>query len=524
MTTSAIYLRISADKGKATGETGLAVDRQDAEIRKMLDRKGWKAGKVYTDNDLTASGAKRRPAYEQMISDFRTGEIQAISAWDLDRLWRVPTEFEALLQLVTDQGLMLATVGGDADLSTDNGILYARIKVAVAADELRKRAARQRAKFAQDREQGKNHWRGRRPFGLELDGSLNEREAEALQTVAGMILEGATLNKCVRWLNDEGVTTTFGGPWSRSPLKRTIMLPRLIGKMERNPLSKADIAKIKEENEKLKKEGKPIPPTPEPELVEGNWEPILEDSTWIAVRGILTNPAGLRKSQTKHTEKDYLLSGVATCAKCGKKAYGTMLKRAKGNRVTAYAYRCADIAGHFSKTMDRTDKYVYESTMAMLMLPGAQGAYASVQTVNDLQSLREARAAELTYWEDWRKEAARERFPTDDYRLPREAHEGRLARINGELLSIERLEVIGIDDTGALLENWDSISLERKRSILRTVWKDIQIRSTGRGVRFSEDHIKLIPSAQTQAALDRATTPVTEPVRREDLNFRERVS
>ena len=53
-------------------------------------------------------------------------------------------ELEDLIDLADEKGLLLATVTGDADLSTDNGRLYARIKGAVGKSEIERKAARQR--------------------------------------------------------------------------------------------------------------------------------------------------------------------------------------------------------------------------------------------------------------------------------------------------------------------------------------------------------------------------------------------
>ena len=52
--------------------------------------------------------------------------------WELDRLYRRPMELEYFVDLADDKHVALASIGGDADLSTDNGRLFARIKGAVA--------------------------------------------------------------------------------------------------------------------------------------------------------------------------------------------------------------------------------------------------------------------------------------------------------------------------------------------------------------------------------------------------------
>ena len=90
--------------------------------------------------------------------------IDAVVAWDLDRLYRQPRELEDLIDLADQKHLALATVGGDADLSTDNGRLFARIKGAVAKSETERKCARQKRANKQRAEAGRPG-RSTVPFG-----------------------------------------------------------------------------------------------------------------------------------------------------------------------------------------------------------------------------------------------------------------------------------------------------------------------------------------------------------------------
>src|SRR5436853_52874 len=69
----AIYCRISQDRGG----TELGVDRQEALCRKLAEDKGWTVAEVYVDNDLSAYSGRRRPRYEQMLTDVEAGRREA---------------------------------------------------------------------------------------------------------------------------------------------------------------------------------------------------------------------------------------------------------------------------------------------------------------------------------------------------------------------------------------------------------------------------------------------------------------
>jgi Resolvase, N terminal domain len=87
---------------------------------------------VYTDNDVSASKGKARPAYRRLLDDLAAGVADAVIVWDLDRLHRRPKELEEFLELADQHHIALASVGGDVDLASPQGRLVARIKAGPA--------------------------------------------------------------------------------------------------------------------------------------------------------------------------------------------------------------------------------------------------------------------------------------------------------------------------------------------------------------------------------------------------------
>ena len=68
-------------------------------VEKLALRRGWTVTAVYTDNDISASNGKPRPAYRRMLGDLREGLAGAVIVWDLDRLHRRPKELEEFIEL-----------------------------------------------------------------------------------------------------------------------------------------------------------------------------------------------------------------------------------------------------------------------------------------------------------------------------------------------------------------------------------------------------------------------------------------
>ena len=144
-------------------------------------RPGWVVVKVYVDNSVSAySRTAKRPDYDEMVAAYGRGEFDAIVCYDLDRLTRQPRQLEDWIEAAEDRGLVLVTANGEADLSNDNGRLFARMKAAVARSEVERKGQRQKLAAAQRSTQGRIP-KGARLFGYTTDGQLMVTEAKVVR-------------------------------------------------------------------------------------------------------------------------------------------------------------------------------------------------------------------------------------------------------------------------------------------------------------------------------------------------------
>lgn len=176
---AAIYLRISLDREM----DGLAIDRQREQCEALAAYRQWEVVETYVDQSKSATDrTKVRPAYDQMVADYKAGAFDAIICYDLDRLTRQPRQLEDWIDASELRGLALVTANGDADLSTDGGRMYARIKAAVARAEMERKGARQSAAQLQRAKQGRAP-KGMRPLGYTVNGDVIPDEAEAVRAI-----------------------------------------------------------------------------------------------------------------------------------------------------------------------------------------------------------------------------------------------------------------------------------------------------------------------------------------------------
>jgi site-specific DNA recombinase len=265
---TAIYLRISSDP--STERAGVTRQRFDCEM--IVAKRGWPEPVFYEDNDVSAWSGKRRPEWERLLADLPS--LDAVVAWDLDRLVRQPRDLEKFLDACDAAKVhRVATAQGDLDLTSDAGRFTARILAAVATKESDDKSRRIRRAKQDAAERGR--WQGSHaPFGYRhIDGHLVLEPDEAAVVVEAYrhVLDGGSVRALVG----------RGGPKSHPGWRDLLLSPTIAGRTSTGH--------------------------------EGGWEPIVSVETWARVRAVLTDPAR-RKHRT--TERQHWLAGLLICGHC----------------------------------------------------------------------------------------------------------------------------------------------------------------------------------------------------------------
>jgi hypothetical protein len=136
----AVYLRVSMDP--ITLEASVELQNQDTGA--LAAREGIEVVSEY--REVLSAFKKRkvtlpsgevvhrviRPAFQTMLADLKSGAVDAIIAYDLDRACRDPRDLEDLIDACVHFGRKVHSVTGSLDLTTHHGITMARLLVAVA--------------------------------------------------------------------------------------------------------------------------------------------------------------------------------------------------------------------------------------------------------------------------------------------------------------------------------------------------------------------------------------------------------
>jgi site-specific DNA recombinase len=446
--TVAAYCRISDDR---TGE-GLGVERQKADCLALASSRGWQVGSVYVDNDVSAYSGKARPQYAALLDAVRSGRVGGIVAWHPDRLHRSPKELEEFITLVETNKVIVETVqAGQWDLSTSSGRLVARQLGSVARYESEHKSERVRRALEQRAAMGRPH--GRTAYGWTATGSVKKSEADVVRKLAARIIAGESLRSIVADLNDKGVSSPSGKPWTKTMLKHIVTRERNAGLLIRHGVV----------------------------VGEGNWKPILDRGTWEQVRAVLNDPA--RKTSTSSAAK-HLLSGLARCGVCG----GPM--RASLNR-TVPSYRCAEKAC-VSRNRRDVEDLVVGVVLGRLARPDAadllnpkrtDAARSAAEELSTLQARLDVAADDYA---DGKIDARQLERITQRLRPKIDAATTQARTLDDSPL-LEGL--VGVKD---VRKRWDSLPLTRQRAVMDLLMS-VRVMRAAQGARiFDPETIEIV--------------------------------
>lgn len=349
---AAIYLRISQDREM----DGLAIERQRQDCEALARFRRWDVVETYVDQSKSATDkTKKRPAYDRMVADYLDGRFTAIVCYDLDRLTRQPRQLEDWIDRAETRGLALVTANGDADLSTDGGRMYARIKAAVARAEVERKSARQSRAHVQRASQGRAP-KGVRPLGYGTDVAVIRKEAKAVRAIYDAFDRGASLKAIARALSGQSEqkvlevpklpkhSHTLGiernakraaeglppkdvpedGPWADSTVLGILRNPRYAGysvytdikdrratvaaNQSRLANSERPRGKRRDWREFIVKDEDGLP-------VKGQWKPLVSEDQWQRVQLKLDDES--RVTNRVGTHRRHLGSGLYVCGVCG---------------------------------------------------------------------------------------------------------------------------------------------------------------------------------------------------------------
>src|SRR5215469_14164474 len=289
----AIYTRKSSEEGLEQEFNSLAAQREacEAYIRSQ-QHEGWMLARTRYDDGGFSGGTMERPALQQLLNDIRTGRIDIVVVYKVDRLTRSLADFARLVEIFDGHGVSFVSVTQQFNTTSSMGRLTLNVLLSFAQFEREVTGERIRDKIAASKKKGM--WMGGNvPLGYDAsEGNLvvNSAEAETVRQIFALYREFG----CVRRVKEETdrlglrtkhrVTakgTEFGGkPFSRGHIYHLLA----------NPIYAGQIAH-------------------KGQVYSGQHPALIDQETWSAARDQLSTNTGDHRCKTKASEPS-LLAGL----------------------------------------------------------------------------------------------------------------------------------------------------------------------------------------------------------------------
>lgn len=308
-----IYIRVSTED---QAREGFSLGEQEERLREFCKFKRYEIFKVYKDAGISAKSDKR-PAYQEMLEDIKSKNINVIVALKLDRLTRSVYDIEKLMKFVNDYECDIDCMADESNTTTSNGRMVMRIMTSVSQNEIEK--CSERTKFGMAGAIKNGHIPNRTGLGFKRENKKlvpDPLTKDIIVRIFDLYLEGKSHQAIANIYNKEKV------------LGKTNWYDSTIQKILSNELYKGDYVNGKR--------------TKHPTYYENVIEPIVSKEKWESCQY-----QKLRNARHYERTATYLFTNKLKCSKCGNFLGGHATTKTNGKKY--YYYKCNTCKTYFNE-------------------------------------------------------------------------------------------------------------------------------------------------------------------------------
>jgi len=214
------YIRCSTTMQATEGVT-LANQRE--RIEAYCRFKGLALAEIVEDAGLSGGVNRDRPGFLHLLDIIETGRVKVLVLYSLERLSRDMLTLLALERLLDEHDVELHTVEGLIDTSTPDGWMSFAMRAFMG--EMERRQIKHRTRKAMQYKRSRGEVVGAVPYGCQRNGANLEPVADEQATIAQVnekYQAGDRLADIVRWMNETGIPTRAGTPWTAAQTRKLI--------------------------------------------------------------------------------------------------------------------------------------------------------------------------------------------------------------------------------------------------------------------------------------------------------------
>lgn len=465
------------DKGSVNKES---IEQQEGENVDRAEEEGWElpAHRLYRDNDLSAKKEVVREDWLRLNQDIEDGEIDILILWESSRGDREAGDWINFLGKCQKYKVRIHVTSDERTYNLDiindwKTLALAGIDSQVEVLKIKKRTKRHMKDRAK---KGLPH--SRAPYGYEIyglppetiDGKVVHKngrrpvypEADIAIEVIKRIAESEPLVAISNDLNSRGTDSPSVAEAKRAGKELSPTIPhKRRGEVERTfrwsprmlrkiGMNVAYIGKREYENE----------------LIDAQWEAIIDEETFWAAYNVLTNP---ERKTTKPGKAKHLVSYIAKCDECD-----SFMGRKK--RGTEERYQC-NAKGCTTIRMSWVDDFITELTCQRLARPDVFDSLRKKDTSNLHAELARLNAEhnEALDLRSKNKLSLVALSQEEERLLPRIRELEQQLRPTGIPQVVKQLVKDANGNVAIIRKRWDALDIPAQKEVIRTLYEYIKI-------------------------------------------------
>ena len=332
----AIYCRVSTIE---QAQEGYSVDEQRRRCIEYCEKEGHEVFKVYEDRGISGKNISGRPGLKDLLKDSNDKKFDLVVVWKLNRISRRLIDILNIVDTLDKNSIAFRSLTESFETETPAGKLQLNIMGAIS--EFERGTIADNVKMGMMARAREGKWNGGKVLGYDVveipsDGKkrketklvINEKEAMTVRRIFELYSEGHGYKATVNRVNKEGHKSKRGNAFSTASIKEILKNPVYIGKIRYN---------VRQDwNEKRRKNI-----NPNPILVDGEHEAIIDNETWEKVQIILKDRS---RTHNRVYDSEFHLSGLLKCPVCSASMTigRSYHKRKDGTKKVAEYYVCGN--------------------------------------------------------------------------------------------------------------------------------------------------------------------------------------
>ena len=306
----AIYCRVSTTE---QAEEGYSINEQKKLLTYECEKNGNTVYKIYSDEGISGKNITARPALKELLNDANEGKFDSVMVWKINRIGRNLKDVLDMVDLFDRNNITFKSATEPFDTTTPGGRMHFQMVALIG--EFERGTIAQNVKMGMMARAREGRWNGNVVIGYDLklkehttnkkrkDTELvvNEKEAEIVRIIFKMYSQGNGYKAIANYLNKFGYKTKKGNPFSLTAIKDILNNPVYIGKIRYNLRPNWSEKRRKGTN-------------PNPLIVDGKHEAIIEQELWDKVQSMLQTSKG---KPSRIYDGEFPLTGILKCPQCG---------------------------------------------------------------------------------------------------------------------------------------------------------------------------------------------------------------